>query len=105
MRKPNLILKNTSIRTEKKLVEKEKRRHINANCRIIHNLRSSIYNVLKHESKTSSTMDKIGVDVELYRLCIEFQMTPELYWTNIDIEHLKPISSFDMSKDKELRKL
>ena len=30
-------------------------------------------------------------------------MTPERSWLNIEIDHLKSVSSFDVSKDEELR--
>ena len=29
-------------------------------------------------------------------------MTTEMNWRNIDIDHVRPISSFDVSKDEEL---
>ena len=29
-------------------------------------------------------------------------MTPEMNWSNIQIDHIKPISSFDVSKEDEL---
>ena len=29
-------------------------------------------------------------------------MTPEVNWTNIEIDHVKPICMFDVSKDKEI---
>ena len=30
-------------------------------------------------------------------------MTPEMNWTNIEIDHVKPICMFDVSKDEELK--
>ena len=30
-------------------------------------------------------------------------MSPEMNWSNIEIDHLKPICLFDVSKDEELR--
>ena len=30
-------------------------------------------------------------------------MTPEMNWTNIEIDHVKAICLFDLSKDEELR--
>ena len=30
-------------------------------------------------------------------------MTPEMKWSNIDIGHVRPFSSFDVSKDEILR--
>ena len=33
----------------------------------------------------------------------EYKMTPELNWANFDIDHGKPNSSLDISKDEKLR--
>ena len=30
-------------------------------------------------------------------------MTPEMNWTNIEIDHVKPIYMFDVTKDDDLR--
>ena len=40
--------------------------------------------------------------VNYYKKWIEFQMTPEMNWNNIQIDHVKPISSFDVSNNNEL---
>ena len=34
---------------------------------------------------------------------MEFQFTPEMNWSNIENDHVKPICMFDVSKDEELR--
>ena len=34
---------------------------------------------------------------------IDFQMTPEMNCSNIEIDHVKPICMFDVFKDEELR--
>ena len=31
------------------------------------------------------------------------QMTPEMNWSNIEIDHVKPIGMFDLSEDEEFR--
>ena len=43
------------------------------------------------------------MNIDLYRKWIEFQMTPEMTWSNIEIDHVKAICLFDLSKDEELR--
>ena len=35
---------------------------------------------------------------------MEFQFTPEMNWENIEIDHVKPICMFDVTKDEELKK-
>ena len=52
--------------------------------------------------KQSSSRDILGLDIETYRKRIEYQMTPEMNWQNIEIDHVKVICLFDVSKDEEL---
>ena len=54
-------------------------------------------------TKQSSTKDILDIDIDLYRKWIKFQMTSDINWTNIEIDHVKPICIFDGSKDEELR--
>ena len=73
------------------------------NFRLICNTRRRFHHVLNGKSKSSSTRDILGIDIDLYRKWIEYQMTPEINWQNIEIDHVKAISIFDVSKDEELR--
>ena len=34
---------------------------------------------------------------------MEFQFTPEMNWTNIENDHVKPICLFNVSKDEEVK--
>ena len=79
------------------------KRETDVNFRIITNTRSRIYESLKGMTKQSSTKDNLGIDINLYRKWIEWQMTPEINWTNIELDHIKPFCMFDVSKDEELR--
>ena len=40
--------------------------------------------------------------MDTYGKWIEYQMTPEMNWRNIEIDDLRPISSFDISKNEQL---
>ena len=42
------------------------------------------------------------MDIETYRKWIEWQMTQDMKWSNIEVDHIKPICMFDLSKDEEL---
>ena len=66
-------------------------------------MRNRIYKPLKGNVKSSSTKDLLGIDIELCRMWIEYQMSPELNWNDIHIDLVKPILSYDVSKDEELR--
>ena len=65
--------------------------------------RSRIRQALNRKTKSSSTIDILGKDIDLYRKRIEFQMTPEMNWSNIEIDHVKAICLFNLSKDQELK--
>ena len=73
------------------------------NFRLIKNTRNRIYQSLKGMAKSSSTKDILGIDVETYRKWIEWQMTPDMTWDNIENDHVRPISSFDISDDEQLK--
>ena len=73
------------------------------NFRLIHGTRRRIHHALKTEPKSSSTVNIIRIYIDTYRKGIDFQMTSEMNWLNIGIVHAKPISSFNGSKDEQLR--
>ena len=88
---------------QKKNLLKKNRLHTNAKSRLIHNFSSRSYKTLKDNVKSSPTKDLLGFNVELGGKCIEYQMSPEMNWNNIDIDHVKPIALFDLSKEKRMR--
>ena len=73
------------------------------NYRLICKTRSRIYKTLKGMTKQSSSINILGIDIDLYRKRLEFQFTPEMKWENIEIDHVKPICLFDVSDDEQLR--
>ena len=54
-------------------------------------------------TKQSSMKEILGIDIDLYRKWLEFQFTPEMNWSNIEIDHVKPICMFDFTKDEQLK--
>ena len=70
---------------------------------MIRNTRRRIHHALNGKSKSSSTKEFLDIDVDSYRKWIEFQFTPEMNWEKIEIDHVKPICLFDVSKDEELK--
>ena len=51
---------------------------------------------------SSFTMDILGLDNNTYRKWIESEMNPDMNWNKIDIDHVAPVYSFDVSDDEEL---
>ena len=81
----------------------KKRIKTDVNFRLIRNTRRRNHHALNGKSKSSSTKENLGIDVDSYRKWIEFQFTPEMTWDNIEIDHVKAICLFDVSKDEELK--
>ena len=79
------------------------RTRTDVNFRLIRNTRRRIHHALNGKTKPSSTKDILGIDIDLYRKWIEFQFTPEMNWSNIEIDHVKAICLFDVTKDEELK--
>ena len=88
---------------EKRKIYEKNRYKTDVNFRLIKNTRRRIHHALNGKSKSSSTRDILGIDIDLYRKWIEYQMTPEMNWNNIEIDHVKAICLFDVSKDEEIR--
>ena len=57
------------------------------------------------EKKSFATKELFGIDNDTYKEWLEIQMTPEMIWMNIEINHVKPIQPFNVSNDDdELKK-
>ena len=52
--------------------------------------------------ESSSTKDILGVHNYTYKKWIEFQCTPEFNWKVIEVDHVRPIRSFDIPNNEEL---
>ena len=79
------------------------KRETDVNFRLISNTRNRIYISLKGMAKRSSTKEILGMGVDFYKKWLEFHITPEMDWSNIEIDHVKPICMFDVSKKEELK--
>ena len=82
---------------------KNNRYKTDINYRLICITRSRIRQALNRKTKSSSTIDMLGMNIDLYRKWIKFQMTSEMNWSNIEIDHVKAICLFDLSKDEALK--
>ena len=48
-----------------------------------------LFKALNGESKSTSMKDLLGWDIETCRNWVEYQMTPDMNWSNIEIDHVK----------------
>ena len=73
------------------------------NFRLIRKTRRRIHHALNDRSKSLSTRVILRIDIETYKRWIEWQMTPDMTWDNTEIDHVRPISSFDISDDEQFK--
>ena len=88
---------------EKRNVCLKSKRETDVKFRLISNIRNRFYKSLKGLTKQSSTKDILGIDINLYRQWIEWQMTPEMNWNNAKTDHVKLICMFDISNEDEIK--
>ena len=100
----NLYKKNYFQHNKNKIYEYRKnRRKTDVNFRLICNTRRRIHHALNGKSKSISTKEILGIDIETYKKWIEWQMAPDMTWDNIEIDHVKAICLFDISNDEQLK--
>ena len=102
--KINLYNKNYFQLNKNKINESRKnRRKTDVNFCLICNTRRRIHQALNGKSKSISSKEILGIHNDTYKKWIEWQMTPDMTWDNIEIDHVKPICLFDVTKDEELK--
>ena len=99
--------KNHKILSRKSIIYITKKLRIDKTLRILFNLRSRIYKVLKGNPKLSTTTKLIGCSIDKLKHHLESKFTKGMSWSNYGtwhIDHIKPCASFDLSKPSEQRK-
>ena len=91
----------SKIEKKEKLYLKNKR-ETDVNFRLISNTRNRIYKSLEGTTKQSSAKQSLGTDIDFHREWFEYQKTPDMNWSNIEVDHVKPLCMFDVYKDEEL---
>ena len=90
------------INTREKINERERKRRVyDMNYRLILNTRRRIHHALKGESKSTTSKKLLGIDIETFKKWIEYQMTPEMNWSNI-VQFLLLMFRMKMNYSKRL---
>jgi hypothetical protein len=84
-----------------------KKRSEDPSFKIAHNVRNRLLKVLKGQRKYAKTMELIGCTANELKNHLEKQFSPGMTWENHGtywhIDHIKPISWFNLSIEKEMR--
>ena len=81
---------------------RRQRRQTEKNFLFILNTKSRICHFLREKITSYSIVDIIGLDIDTDRKWTEYQLTPEMNWTNIEMGHKRPICLFAISNSNEL---
>jgi len=76
----------------------------NFNRKMRQNLRKRIWDALKNNYKSESTIKLIGCSIEFLKKYLESKFKLGMNWDNYGkwhIDHIRPCSSFDLSKEEE----
>lgn len=85
------------------------KRRLRPDVRIIASLRERLRQALHGKTKSKRTLEYLGCSVEELRLHLEAQFVNGMSWDNYGmfgwhIDHIKPISKFDLSLESEIKK-
>ena len=98
-------IKEYSLSYNERRKELHKERQSNdINYRIKRALRSRLYSAIKNNSKEASAVNDIGCSIEFFKHYIESKFSINMTWNNYGewhIDHIIPISKFDLSKRSE----
>jgi len=86
---------------------KEARKRYSQNNRIAMRLRSRIYQVLKGNTKSASTIELLGCNIKEFKFYFESLFLFGMTWENYGlwhIDHIKPCSKFDLNDPVQQRK-
>ena len=92
---------------EKININLRKKRKLNMEHRIKCNLRTRIWEAIKGNNKSQSTIDLLGCSISLLKEHLAVRFKDNMNWDNYGewhIDHIRPCSSFDLSDPSQQQK-
>ena len=99
-------MKDNRIRFNESKRIRDKNRYANdINFKLATNLRNRLRKALLNQvaSKNDKTEDLLGISYSEFKDYIEFLMTSDMGWKNIELDHVRPLSSFDLKDCEQLK--
>ena len=95
--------------SERKLQRVNYRYKNDIKFKIATTLRSRLYHAINNNQKVGSAIDNLGCSVKELKLYLESQFQEGMTWDNWSkygwhIDHIKPLSSFDLSDPEQFKK-
>ena len=111
LNKDKIKVNSKNYRENNKDHVKQYRKNYMANSikeRVAHNLRSRLHDALNGKVKFGSAVKDLGCSVEFLKTYLESKFDKNMTWKNYGvkgwhIDHIKPISSFDLSNKEQLK--
>lgn len=79
----------------------------NKEFKLRHILRDRFRKALKNKYKVGSAVKDLGCSIEYFRKYIELKFQPKMTWKNYGkkwhIDHIKPLASFNLTDEKQLK--
>ena len=84
---------------------KKERRDNDEIFRLADNLRSRLRHAMLRQvaKKNDKTENLLGISYSEFKDYIEFLMTSGMTWKNIELDHIQPLSSFDLTDSEQLK--
>ena len=83
----------------------KERKATDVNFKLANNLRNRLRKALLNQitSKNDTTEALLGISYSEFTNYVEFLMSDDMNWGNIELDHVRPLSSFDLSDIEQLK--
>lgn len=95
---------HTAEKAEYDKVYMRNRRQTDPAFKLLHNLRKRLWDAIKGNTKSASTMELVGCTIEHLQAHLESQFEDGMNFENYgewEVDHISPCSSFDLTKKEE----